>query len=175
MDKVILNPLVSYIDDLIFYFHTLRSFISFIKIIKEFADISGLVMNEHKSFLINAKYPGFNTPATFKYLGIQYISETGQPDWDHLIDKVYKDIQLIKKKLSWRYYYEKVVFINTFIIPKITFYTRAFLPPPSFYDDFHSAINHLISKTSCQKRIIPVERGYNLSDINHNFPSTCMH
>ena len=43
-DKKLLDPLVSYIDDLIFYFHTLRSFISFIKIIEEFADISGLVI-----------------------------------------------------------------------------------------------------------------------------------
>ena len=95
LDGVFIEPLISFVDDLMYYFKFMSDLEIFRTLLSEFTIISGLVVNESKTFIINATHSDFPSPTKFKYLGIHYISNTGLPDWELLLEKISKDIKVI--------------------------------------------------------------------------------
>ena len=119
LDGVFIEPLISFVDDLMYYFKFMSDLEIFRTLLSEFTIISGLVVNESKTFIINATHSDFPSPTKFKYLGIHYISNTGLPDWELLLEKISKDIKVIMVWFRHKYYWETACIINTFILPKL--------------------------------------------------------
>ena len=141
---LLLNPHISFVDDIMFYFNNIINKVHFRKILKEFSSISGLLINEDKSFFINVRNSSSKCPERFKYLGINFIAKTGQPDWQMLLSSISKSVKLLSIRFKRNYYYEKACLLNTFIIPKISFYTRSFIPPPWVCTDLNLIFNTFI-------------------------------
>ena len=56
-----------------------------------------------------------------------------------------------------KYYWETACIINTFILPKLTFYTRSYIPPDWFYIQLDKAYNLILNQISVKRRYLPVE------------------